>query len=164
VIVLKRNAVGVDTASVAAEIVASMRYLLDQVVTGIPGVTGAIVASVDGFAIADHLPSSPVGYPGLGTAAVDAAGLAAMSAAMVGVSNRMVGVVGPEPVRHVTLHSPSGYVLVHRVANVAVLTITADDHVDVERVHLVAREVANGVERLLRGALTSARAGTMQRA
>ena len=152
---------GTDTPGVTPEIAASMRYLLDQLVSGIPGVSGALVASVDGFSLAESLP--PRGPHG--PTHVDPAGLAAMSAAALGVANRMVGAVGVEPVRETTLHSPSGYVIVHRVGSVAALTVLAGPAVDVARVHLVARELANGVERLLRGAEWSvAHADAMQRA
>ena len=152
---------GTDIPGVTPEIAASMRYLLDQLVSGIPGVTGALVASVDGFTLAEHVPPHGPNGP----AQVDPAGLAAMSAAALGVANRMVGAVGTEPVRDATLHSPSGYVVVHRVGSMAALTVLAEPDVDVARVHLVARELANGIERLLRGAEWSAsRTEAMQRA
>ena len=152
---------GTDTPGVTPEIAASMRYLLDQLVSGIPGVSGALVASVDGFALAECLPP----HGPTGAAPVDAAGLAAMSAAALGVANRMVGTLGVEPVRETTLHSPSGYVVVHRVGSVAALTVLAGPAVDIVRVHLVARELANGVERLLRGAdWATPAAEAMQRA
>ncbi|MGH9133306.1 MAG: roadblock/LC7 domain-containing protein [Ilumatobacteraceae bacterium] len=134
--------------TVATEIIGSMRHLLDQLVAGSPGVIGALVASVDGFALASNV---PVGLP-----STDAAGLAAMSAAALGVSNRLVGAVGREPAREVTLRSPSGQVMVYRIANVAALTVLTDASVDVERLHAVSREVANGIERLLRGAASLA--------
>ena len=139
---------GTDIPGVTPEIAASMRYLLDQLVSGIPGVIGALVASVDGFTLAQNVP--PHGPHG--PAPVDPAGLAAMSAAALGVANRMVGAVGAEPVREATLQSPSGYVVVHRVGPVAALTVLAGADVDIARVHVVARELANGIERLLRGA------------
>ena len=152
---------GTDTPGVTPEIAASMRYLLDQLVGGIPGVTGALVASVDGFTLAENL--TPRG--GEGPVPVDAAGLAAMSAALLGVANRMVGGVGAEPVRDTTLHAPGGYVVVHRVGSVAVLTVLAGSDADIARVHLVARELANGIERLLRGTeWSTGHRDTMQRA
>ena len=107
----------------ATEIIGSMRYLLDQLVEGIPGVVGALVASVDGFALASNV---PVDLP-----STDAAGLAAMSAAALGVANRLVGAVGREPAGEVTLRSPSGHVVVCRIANVAALTVLTDATTDV---------------------------------
>jgi hypothetical protein len=133
---------------VATEIIGSMRYLLDQLVEGIPGVVGALVASVDGFALASNV---PVDLP-----STDAAGLAAMSAAALGVSNRLVGAVGREPAGEVTLRSPSGHVVVCRIANVAALTVLADASTDVEHVIVVSRMVTDGIEKLLRNAASLA--------
>ncbi len=132
----------------ATEIIGSMRYLLDQLVEGIPGVVGALVASVDGFALASNV---PVDLP-----STDAAGLAAMSAAALGVSNRLVGAVGREPAGEVTLRSPSGHVVVCRIANVAALTVLTDASTDVEQVKVVSRMVTDGIEQLLRNAASLA--------
>ena len=125
-----------------------MRYLLDELVQGVPGVVGALVASVDGFALASNVP--------LDLPSTDAAGLAAMSAAALGVSNRLVGAVGREPANEVTLRSPAGHVLVYRIANVAALTILTDASIDVERLHAAAAGVTHGVEQLLRDAASVA--------
>jgi predicted regulator of Ras-like GTPase activity (Roadblock/LC7/MglB family) len=129
---------------VTSEIVGSMRYLLDQLVRGVPGVIGALVSSIDGFALASEVPA--------GLPSTDAAGLAAMTAATLGVSHRLVGAVGRQPVGEVSLRSPAGEVLIFRIANVAALTVLADAASDVARLHHAAREVAHGVERLLRDA------------
>ena len=125
-----------------------MRYLLDHLVEGIPGVVGALVASVDGFALASNV---PVDLP-----STDAAGLAAMSAAALGVSNRLVGAVGREPASEVILRSPAGHVFVYRIADVAALTVLADASVDVEQLSVVSRDVADGIEQLLHGAASFA--------
>ena len=125
-----------------------MRYLLDQLVQGVPGVTGALVASVDGFALASSI---PVDLP-----STDAAGLAAMSAAALGVSNRLVGAVGREPAGELTLRSPSGHVVVCRIANVAALTVLTDASTDVQHVTAVSRMVTDGIERMLRSAASLA--------
>jgi len=125
-----------------------MRYLLDELVQGVPGVVGALVASVDGFALAS---SVPVDLP-----TTDTAGLAAMSAAALGVSNRLVGAVGHEPANEVTLRSPAGHVLVYRIGDVAALTVLTDASIDVEQLHVAAGEVSYRIERLLRGAASLA--------
>lgn len=132
----------------ATEIIGSMRYLLDQLVQGVPGVIGALVSSVDGFALASNVP--------LDLPSTDAAGLAAMSAAALGVSNRLVGAVGREPARELTLGSPSGHVVVCRIANVAVLTVLTDASTDVEQVKVVSRMVTDGIEQVLRSAASLA--------
>ena len=125
-----------------------MRYLLDQLVQGVPGVVGALVASVDGFALASNVPND--------LPSTDAAGLAAMTAAALGVSNRLVGAVGREPAGEVTLRSPSGHVVVCRIANVAALTVLTDASVDVELLRVVSCEVTDGIEQLLRNAASLA--------
>jgi len=125
-----------------------MRYLLDQLVQGVPGVIGALVSSVDGFALASNVP--------LDLPSTDAAGLAAMSAAALGVSNRLVGAVGRDPARELTLRSPSGHVVVCRIANVAVLTVLTDASTDVEQVKVVSRMVTDGIEQVLRSAASLA--------
>jgi predicted regulator of Ras-like GTPase activity (Roadblock/LC7/MglB family) len=128
--------------------IGSMRYLLDELVQGVPGVVGALVASVDGFALASSV--------SLDLPTTDAAGLAAMSAAALGVSNRLVGAVGHEPANEVTLRSPAGHVLVYRIGDVAALTVLTDASIDVEHVKVGSRMVADGIERLLRGAASLA--------
>ena len=130
----------------ATEITRSIRYLLDELVQGVPGVVGALVSSVDGFALASNTLLEP---PTADARTTDDAGLAAMSAAVLGVSNRLVGVVGREPVQEVTLRSPSGHVLVYRIANVAALTVLTDASIDVEHVKVVSRVVTDGIDRLL---------------
>ena len=125
-----------------------MRYLLDGLVQDVPGVVGALVASVDGFALASNV---PVDLP-----STDAAGLAAMSAAALGVSNRLVGAVGREPASEVILRSPAGHVLVYRIADVAALTVLTDASIDVEQLSVVSRDLANGIEQLLHDAASFA--------
>jgi predicted regulator of Ras-like GTPase activity (Roadblock/LC7/MglB family) len=105
---------------------------------------GALVASVDGFALASNVPHD--------LPSTDAAGLAAMSAAALGVSNRLIGAVGHEPAGVLALRSPSGHVVVCRIANVAALTVLTDASVDVEQLDVASREITDGIEQLLRGA------------
>ncbi len=119
----------------------SVRRLLDPLVDGIPGVVGAMVSSVDGFALSHRLPEH--------MPSTDPAGLAAMSAAMLGVSNRLVNTVGSDPVRETVLSSPSGSVFVSRISTVAVLTVLTAQGADEQRVRLVSREIVSGIERLL---------------
>jgi uncharacterized protein len=145
---LKISSVRADVPCVATEIIGSMRYLLDQLVQGVPGVMGALVASVDGFALASNVPND--------LPSTDAAGLAAMSAAALGVANRLVGAVGREPASELALRSPSGHVVVCRIANVAALTVLTDASVDVEQLRVVAREVTDGVAQVLRNAASLA--------
>ena len=132
--------------AVAPETVAAVRFLLDQIVTGVPGVTGALVSTVDGFAVADRLVMPP---PSAGAAATDAAGLAAMTAATLGLANRMVAALGRDPAAELTASSPSGHIVVSRVGTLAALTVVCGPASNLDDVEVVAREVAAGLGRLL---------------
>lgn len=122
------------------EIVASMEQLIDQVIDGIPGVTGGLVSSVDGFALASRLPDG-----------TDEASVAAMSSALLGLSSRLAQSVGREPVRVGQLRSGDTQVFVFAAAHAATFTIFADPSADGRRVAAVGREVALGLTRLFRG-------------
>ena len=133
-------------AAVGPETVAAVRFLLDQIVTGVPGVSGAIVSTVDGFAVADRLVPPATSARGAPT---DAAALAAMTAAIGGLANRMVAALGDQPASELTASSASGHVFVCRVGTVATLTVLAGTSAVVDDVRLVAREAAAGLARLL---------------
>lgn len=124
------------------EITASMHALLDLVVGQVPGVTGAVVASADGFSLAARLP---------GTATADAASVAAMSAALVGLANRLVQSVAPEPSKVAELRSEGAHAYVFAVAQAATLTVLATPESDRTQVMAVGREITSGLLRLLRG-------------
>ena len=115
---------------------ATMRQLVDHVVDGVPGVTGALIASVDGFVLASRLPTV-VEY--------DESALAAMSAAMLGLSNRLVRLGGPAPVDVSHHHSAQAQVSVFAVGTSAALTIIATDAADASRIDRIGREVAQGL-------------------
>lgn len=115
-----------------------IRLLIDSVVDGVPGVTGAVIASADGFVIASRLP------PGL---ALDAAALAAMSAATLGLASRLVGVAGRQPVQVMTQRSADAQVFVFGVGTAAALTVLADHRADAARVEMIGSEVASGLTR-----------------
>jgi uncharacterized protein len=130
---------------VAPDTVAAVRFLLDQIVTGVPGVSGALVSTVDGFAVAERLVLPP---SSVGGAPTDAAGLAAMSAAILGIANRMLAALGDQPATELTASSRTGHVVVCRVGTIAALTVVAGPTSNVADVEVVAREVASGLNRL----------------
>jgi predicted regulator of Ras-like GTPase activity (Roadblock/LC7/MglB family) len=132
--------------AVAPETVAAVRFLLDQIVTGVPGVSGALVSTIDGFAVADRLVLPP---PSAGAAPTDAAGLAAMTAAFLGIANRMVAALGQHPAAELTASSAAGHIVVCRVGSVAALTVVCGTTSNLGDVEVVAREVASGLARLL---------------
>lgn len=134
-----------DITVVTAEITRSMHLVLHHLVEKTPGVTGALVASADGFALASRFaPDS----------AIDAAGLGAMSAAALALSNQLVTVTG-EAAANVSHHrSHDCQVLIVPVAHVAVLTVMINAEADAEQLTSVAREAAIGLQRLFRGVAT----------
>ena len=120
-----------------------MREVIDHVVDHVPGVMGALVSSSDGFTLAARL---PVAFDG------DAAGLGAMAAASVGLSNRLVGTLGGAPATVSQHRSADAQVSIVAIAHVAALTLLAEPDADTEQLAAVGREVAAGLERLFRGA------------
>lgn len=125
-----------DEKPVISSVDATMRQLVDHVVDGVPGVTGALIASVDGFVLASRLPTV-VEY--------DESALAAMSAAMLGLANRLVRLGGPAAV-DVSHHvSAQAQISVFAVGGSAALTIIATCDADASRIDRVGREVAQGL-------------------
>lgn len=140
---LKPPAVPADEPTVVTEIVVSMQQVIDYLVDEVPGITGALVSSADGFVLADRLP------PG-NTSDVDALG--AMSASALALSNRLVRSLGDAPAT-VNLHrSATGQMAIVPIAHIAVLTLLATPDADAEHVTLVARETGRELQRLFRGA------------
>jgi hypothetical protein len=117
-----------------------MRQLIDQVVDGVPGATGALVSSADGFVLASRLP-----------AGVDDASVAAMSAALLGLSDRLLRTVGSDPVRVGQLRSGDAQVFVFAIARAATFTVFADSSADGRQIVGVGREITLGLTRLFRG-------------
>lgn len=122
------------------EIEDAMRLLVDHLVDRVPGVTGALISSTDGFVLTARLPNGH-----------DPAGVAAMSAAARGLSHRLVGLTGPAPVTVSHHRSATGQVLVFDVAQAAVLTVLAAATADATRLELVGQEVSGALVRLLTG-------------
>lgn len=127
-----------------SELTTAMHQLLDLVVGPVPGVVGAVVSSADGFVLAARMPA---------TSTADAASLAAMSAALLGLSNRLVQAVAPGPSRVAELRSEGAHAYVFAVAHAATLTVLATPESERPQVMAVGREVTIGLVHLLRGAV-----------
>lgn len=120
-----------------------MRQVLDHLVERIPGVVGALVSSADGFALASHVPAE---------SSAESAGLGAMAAAAIALSNRLVATMGDSPATATYHRSDDGQVLILPIGQLAVLTIMATPSTDAGQLTLVGREAAMGLQRLFRGA------------
>ena len=125
------------------EIEASMGQLVDQVVDEVPAITGALVSSADGFVLASRLPRGDD---------IDVSAVAAMSAASLGLTDRLVRLTGDAPAACSHHRSGDGQVFVFAVAHVAVLTMLTDVTADPEQIRMIGHEVTSGLLRLLRGA------------
>lgn len=122
------------------DLAAAMHEVLDHVVDQVPGVVGAVVSSADGFSLAARLPTD---------APADAASVAAMSAALVGLSNRLLHTVAPDPARALELRSEGAHGYVFAVGDAATLTLLAAPESERSQVMAVGREVTAGLLRLL---------------
>jgi predicted regulator of Ras-like GTPase activity (Roadblock/LC7/MglB family) len=116
----------------------SMRHLIDQVVDGVPGVTGALIASADGFVLAARLPDH---------VPLDAAAIAAMSAATLGLATRLVGLGGTASADVSVHRSTHAQVFVFSVGGAAALTVLADYTADTALIERVGHEVSIGLAR-----------------
>ena len=124
------------------EITRSMLLVLHRLVEQTPGVTGALVASADGFTLASRLaPDSEI----------DTAGLGAMSGAALALSNQLVGTAGDAPANVSHHQSADGQVLILPVAHVAVLTVLASTGADLGRLAEASRQASHSLQRLFRG-------------
>ena len=131
-----------DDHVVTDEITRSMHLVLHHLVEHTPGVTGALVASADGFTLASRLAPDT---------RIDTAGLGAMAAAALALSNQLVGTVGEA--RAVVSHhqSAEGQVLILPIGHVAVLTVLVTITADLAQLADVGRESAHRLQRLFRG-------------
>lgn len=124
-----------------SELDASMHRLIGHVVDQVPGVLGAQVSSTDGLVVASRL-THDVG--------LDASAIAAMSAAVLGLSNRLVQLMGAAPASFSHQRSSDGQVFVFGISKMAVLTVLTDTTAQPAQIHSVGREIGLGLERLFR--------------
>jgi hypothetical protein len=126
------------TTSTDVSIRHTVAGVVDHVVDGVPGVTGALIATADGFVVAARLPD---GLP------FDAAALSAMSAATLALAGRLVGAAGATAVEVSAFRSADAQVIVFAIGASAVLTVLADRAADSARIERIGREVSLGLAR-----------------
>ncbi|MDN3260040.1 roadblock/LC7 domain-containing protein [Streptomyces sp. CSDS2] len=105
--------------------------------TRVPQLTGALAAGVDGLVIAHDTPG------------VDPDGLAALTAAALGVAVRTSDATGNGALRELLVRGERGYVATYAAGRTAVLTLLAQDRVNVGRLHLEGRRAGARVGELL---------------
>ncbi|MBD3002933.1 roadblock/LC7 domain-containing protein [Streptomyces sp. 5-10] len=90
-------------------------------------VTGALAATSDGVVLAHD------------TATVEPEGVAALTAAALGVAQSLAGATGRGAFRELLVRGENGYVATYAVGSTAVLTVLAGDRTNVGRLHMEAR-------------------------
>ncbi|MCX4767156.1 roadblock/LC7 domain-containing protein [Streptomyces sp. NBC_01275] len=92
-----------------------------------PQLTGALAAGADGLVLAQDMPD------------VEPEGLAALTAAALGVGRRMADLAAGGDFRELLVRGSGGYVATYSAGPSAVLTLLADDRANVGRLHLEGR-------------------------
>ncbi|WAZ22201.1 roadblock/LC7 domain-containing protein [Streptomyces cinnabarinus] len=103
----------------------------------IPQLTGSLAASVDGLVVAEDAPD------------VEPEGVAALTAAALGVAVRLSDVTGRGELRELLVRGRDGYVATYAAGHAAVLTLLAQDDVSVGRLHLEGRRAAARIGELV---------------
>lgn len=126
----------------------------------IPQVTGALAASTDGLVLAEEISDAGVGTEagaGAGAGAVvEPEGIAALTAAVLGVSLRLTDSTGQGGFRELLIRGERGYVATYAAGGSAVLTVLAEPRINVGRLHLEARRSGARIGALVDGALAGA--------
>ncbi|MGW7407216.1 roadblock/LC7 domain-containing protein [Streptomyces sp. NPDC054833] len=110
----------------------------------VPQLTGALAAGVDGLVVAQDAPG------------VDPEGLAALTAAALGVAMRMADATGQGDFRELLVRGMDGYVATYAAGRSAVLTLLAQDRVNVGRLHLEGRRAGARIGELVDAAEAAA--------
>ncbi|MFF1547539.1 roadblock/LC7 domain-containing protein [Streptomyces sp. NPDC058291] len=109
--------------AVEAEVLNELHRLRARV----PQLTGALAASTDGLVLAQDMPD------------VQPEGLAALTAAALGVGRRMVDLSARGEFCELLVRGAAGYLATYAAGPSAVLTLLAGDRVNVGRLHLEGR-------------------------
>ncbi|WP_330175451.1 roadblock/LC7 domain-containing protein [Streptomyces sp. NBC_01498] len=138
-----------------AEVLGELRRLRARM----PQLTGALAATTDGLVLAEEL-SAPGSLAGSGPgspagrgAVVEPEGVAALTAAVLGVSLRLTDATGQGGFRELLIRGEHGYVATYAAGGSAVLTVLAEPRINVGRLHLEARRSGARIGVLVDGAL-----------
>ncbi|MFJ2257515.1 roadblock/LC7 domain-containing protein [Streptomyces sp. NPDC087844] len=106
----------------------------------VPQLTGALAASVDGLVLAQDTPG------------VEPEGLAALTAAALGVALRVADATGRGDFRELLVRGEHGYIATYAAGPSAVLTLLAGDRANVGRLHLEGRRSGTRIGELVEAA------------
>ncbi|SER74001.1 hypothetical protein SAMN04487983_102159 [Streptomyces sp. yr375] len=112
----------------------------------VPQLTGALAAGVDGLVLAHDTPG------------VEPEVVAALTAAALGVAVRMADTTGQGDFRELLVRGRYGYVATYAAGESAVLTLLAQDRVNVGRLHLEGRRAGARLGELVDALEAKARA------
>ena len=101
---------------------------LAGLVMSMPNIRGALLASLDGYPLAHHLPDR------------DPASTAAIVASSCGLGQRLAELTGDGSMKEILVHSDDGYVIIYRVGDTGVLTILTSPAVNLAMLKLKARD------------------------
>ncbi|MEU6068424.1 MULTISPECIES: roadblock/LC7 domain-containing protein [Streptomyces] len=110
----------------------------------VPQLTGALAAGVDGLVVAQDAPG------------VDPESLAALTAAALGIAVRMADATGQGEFRELLVRGVDGYIATYAAGHTAVLTLLAQDRVNVGRLHLEGRRAGARIGELVDAAEAAA--------
>ncbi|WP_228450335.1 roadblock/LC7 domain-containing protein [Streptomyces alkaliterrae] len=115
--------------------------------TRVPHLTGSLAASVDGLVLAQD------------TGGVEPEGLAALTAAALGVALRVTDATGRGAFRELVVRGEHGYVATYAAGPTAVLTVLAEPRANVGRLHLEARRAGVRIAELAEGRAAARQSG-----
>ncbi|MEV4332118.1 roadblock/LC7 domain-containing protein [Streptomyces sp. NPDC049597] len=118
-----------------ADVLGEIRRLRARV----PQLTGALAASADGLVLASDT--------------AEAEGVAALTAAALGVALRLTEATGQGGFKELLIRGETGYVATYAAGSSAVLTVLAEPRINVGRLHLEARRAGARIGELVDGAL-----------
>ncbi|MFD5896757.1 MULTISPECIES: roadblock/LC7 domain-containing protein [unclassified Streptomyces] len=130
-----------------AEVLGELRRLRAR----LPQLTGALAASTDGLVLAEELTGA--GNSGAGASGAEPEGVAALTAAALGVSLRLTDSTGQGGFRELLIRGERGYVATYAAGGSAVLTVLAEPRINVGRLHLEARRSGARIGALVDSAL-----------
>ncbi|MGW1725694.1 roadblock/LC7 domain-containing protein [Streptomyces sp. NPDC002306] len=119
--------------AVEADVLSELRRLR----TRIPQLAGSLAASADGLVLAQDLPDA------------ETEGLAALTAAALGVAHRMVDTARRGEFCELLVRGADGYVATYAAGPSAVLTLLADSRANVGRLHLEGRRSGARIAQLV---------------
>ena len=126
--------------SAEAEILDELHRLRSRM----PQLTGALAASADGLVLAQD------------SRGVEPEGVAALTAAALGIALRLTDATGQGGFRELLVRSDHGYLATYAAGPSAVLTLLAEGQVNVGRLHLEGRRSSSRISELLQATAQAA--------